>query len=397
MNQIITRIAIGLSLLFFGKAKAQEWNLVASLPTTEFTTIQSLNNKLYTATGNKLYISADGINWQSETIHHSQITPTCVTLFNNILYVGTMENGVYYRNIATGSPWSHALLGLHISHFTVHEGRLHLCSQGSGVWRNIEGQWNNMTADLPIYSYNVSKIVSLDGKLYAFAGGNGTFYRFNPSDNKWIEDYYSNSYQPGLIIDDALTNNGALLAVNGHRSIRSEDNGENWIDDNIGLINGVNRILYKGTNSLYSLTLDPNTNFTYLQRRNINATAETSWGFFNEELTFYSYAIEEFRGKIYIASNQGVFAKSDSSLGIENPIKNNPTVKLYPSPSSDGHINILSDFDIEHIEVFDLNGRMLLSKAINALNGSVSISGKGIYLVKIKTGGQIITKKAVIQ
>ena len=396
MCRLIIAITIAL-LLLFSNAKAQQWNPVTSLPATEFTTINSFNNKLYAAAGNQLYSSADGTNWQSETIHPLAITPTCMALFNGVLYVGTTDNGVYYRNIATGSTWNHALLGLYISHFTVHEGRLHLSTEGSGVWKNVAGTWNNMTNDLPTYSYNVSKIVSLDGKLYAFAGGNGTFYRFDPGTNKWIEDYFSDGYLPGLIIDDALTHNGVLFAANGHHFLRSEDHGANWTADGVGLLNGINRMAYKGAHSIYALSPDPNTNFTYLQKRSINAAPQSSWGNFNEVLQFFSYAIHEFNGKIYIASDQGVFAKADGSLGVENPAAGNPALTLYPSPSSDGNINIVSDLEIETVEVYDLNGRMIVSKTVNALNPTFHISGKGIYVVAITSGGQITTKKAVIQ
>lgn len=397
MNRVITKFAIGILVFFLNKSHAQQWEPVTTLPDIEFTSIQKLNNKIYATAENKLFISSDGTNWQSEIIHPISITPTCMTIFNNILYVGTMENGIYYRNIAAGSSWSHALLGLNISTFLVHDGMLHICSQGSGVWKNISGTWNNLTSNLPIYSYNVTKIISINGNLLALAGANGTFYRYDETSLKWIEDYYSNSYQPGLIIDDAITNNETILAANGHHLIRSEDNGNNWTSDDIGLINGINRILFKGVNYVYALTLNPTNNFTHFQKRISNANSGTSWGDFNEELPFYTYAITEFNGKIYAASNKGVFVKSDSALGIDNPIIKNPEIIIYPSPSIDGNINVKSDFPIDYLEVYDLNGIKIISKSGSASNETISISGKGIYLVKIESNGQIITKKAILQ
>ena len=396
MNRVIAHLAIVLSLFLITKVSAQDWEVVTSLPQTEFTVAKALEGKIYAAAQHKLYISTDGMTWQSENIHPVPITPTCITLFNGVLYVGTLDDGIYFRNIAPGSPWNHAVMGLHISHFAVHDGRLHFCSQGSGVWRNISGTWNNMTYDLPIYSYNVTKIISLDGKLYALAGANGTFYRYNPAVNKWIEDYYFNNYLPGLMVDDALTDGSAILAANGNRLLRTDDAADTWIQDNVGMQNGVNRILYKGMHSIYALTLDGNTNFTYLQKRSINAPSQTTWAN-NELLEFYSYAIDEFAGRIYIASNQGVYVKPDSTLGVGNPVLDRPEIVLFPSPSPDGNINISSSDEIGTVTAYNLSGQMVLSRTFSTPTATINIPQKGIFLVRVTNGDQSTVQKVVVQ
>ncbi|MDI9256749.1 T9SS type A sorting domain-containing protein [Flavobacterium sedimenticola] len=395
MSKVITKTIVAIVLLVFGKAKAQQWELVTSLPETEFTAIHTFNGRLYAATENKLYATTDGSNWQVENIHPVAITPSCITVYNNVLYVGTMADGVYFRNLSSG-VWQHALMGLHISTFTEHEGRLHLCSQGSGVWRNMSGTWNNMTYNLPTYSYTVNKIISQDGKLLAFAGANGTFYRFDPTTLKWIEDYYSNGYQPGLSADDAVSYNGTILMARGNRLLRSEDTGDNWISDNIGLINGISRFLYPGAQYMYALTLDPSTNHTYFQKRNLTSSSQTSWGNFNEELPFYSYAMAEFNNKMYIASGQGVFVKATGSLGVENPTQS-VRVTLAPNPTANGIIYCTADSIIDKIEVYDTNGRRILTQNGSSASESVTLPSKGLFLIKMETEGQIITKKAIVQ
>ncbi len=395
MNRLITTITLGFSLLILTKINAQQWTPVASLPHREFTAIQNLDGRIYAASENKLYISADGNNWQIENIHPVIITPTCITVFNNILYVGTLSDGVYYRNLATGAQWQHALMGIHVSTFIVHDGRLHLCSQGSGVWRNISGIWNNMTYDLPTYSYNVNKIVSLNEKLYAFAGANGTFYRFNPETSKWIEDYYLNGYAPGLSADDAVTQNGVIFMTKGNRLLRSDDAGDNWVSDANGLINGINRFLYQGAQFMYSLTLDATTNYTYFQKRSNNALSQSTWNIYNELLPFYTYALVEFKDNMYVATNEGVFFKKIETLGIENP-QLRSDVSIYPNPSSSGIITITSNSIIEKIEVYDLGGRLIQSQNGNSVNETLTLSSKGIYLVKLLTNNQTLTQKVIV-
>ena len=88
--------------------------------------------------------------------------------------------------------------------------------------------------------------------------------------------------------------------------------------------------------------------------------------------------MEEFSGKIYIASNQGVFAKADSTLGVENPDINNPKVIVFPSLSINGIFTIKSNITIEKLNVFDLNGRIVLSKTINAFEDTLNIQTKGM-------------------
>jgi len=396
MCRIITKITITILLVCFSKIQAQEWEVITSLPQIEFTAIKSIDGKLYAASENKLFTTTDGNTWSVENIHPITITPNCITIYNNKLYIGTTENGVYYRNTIPGSPWSHALLGLHISNFTVYEGSLYICSNGSGVWKDVNGTWNNMTSNLANYTYNVNKMFSHNGNLYAFAGNNGAFYKFDSTLTTWTQNFYYSSSTPDMVINDALNTNNTFLVANGALLLRSDNHGQTWENDDFGLVNGFKRLLYKGANSIYSLTIDF-ANETQFQKRNTNASSQSNWDSHNEQLPFYSYAMEEFSGKIYIASNQGVFAKADSTLGVENPDINNPKVIVFPSLSINGIFTIKSNITIEKLNVFDLNGRIVLSKTINAFEDTLNIQTKGMFLIQLISNGATITKKVIVQ
>jgi hypothetical protein len=392
MNKIITKLAIGISLLVFSNSRAQQWEIVEALPQTEFTTIKCMESKIYAASENKLYISTDGNNWDVESIHPLTLTPTCLILFNNTLYVGTASNGVYYRNIQQGSSWNHALLGLRISSFLIHNGQLHLSSRGSGVWKNVSGTWNNITYNLPTNSFDVQKIVSLDEKLYAFAGDNGTFYTFDQDASLWSADYYFNTITPGLIIDDAIISEGAIIVANGENLLRSDDGGEHWEEDSIELVNGTKRILFKGSFNLYALTCD-SSNTTHFQNRNCNAELQSSWENAEEILSFHAYGAEEFKRKIFIASNKGVYYKADNTLNIDKPESKLPIVSVFNSSETTGEITILSDTLINKLNVFDLNGKLISSKLVNNHQETINLRTKGIHILKLEVDGHTITKK----
>lgn len=73
----------------------------------------------------------------------------------------------------------------------------------------------------------------------------------------------------------------------------------------------------------------------------------------------------------------------------------NENVKIYPNPTS-GHLNILSDASVSHVEVFDSYGKRCLWESPHLTLTELDLSGlnTGIYLVKITTDtDQVIIKR----
>lgn len=83
------------------------------------------------------------------------------------------------------------------------------------------------------------------------------------------------------------------------------------------------------------------------------------------------------------------------SLGIdENQIDN--SVKIYPNPTSN-FIQIEANNNIRSIQLFDVQGRILIAKISDNLYASIDISThqKGVYFLKVKTDNGIKTQKIV--
>lgn len=68
-------------------------------------------------------------------------------------------------------------------------------------------------------------------------------------------------------------------------------------------------------------------------------------------------------------------------------------VVVSPNPTS-GHINISSVFNIENVAVFDYSGKNIFTTTESDID--LSAYAKGVYFLKIKTGGSIILKRVVL-
>jgi endonuclease I len=72
--------------------------------------------------------------------------------------------------------------------------------------------------------------------------------------------------------------------------------------------------------------------------------------------------------------------------------------KVYPNPSSDKIIHIASNFELNEIMVFNMNGQALMQKAVdsNQLTLDLNHLSAGVYILKMQTADQIAYKKLVL-
>ncbi len=380
---------------------AQEWTRIVALPETEFTCIKVIEGKIYTASENMLYTSTDGIAWQAEVITDDLITPTAIEVFNNTLYLGTFFNGVFQKNLTSNTTWSQSLSGIAVSSFTVHNSELYLSTFGAGIYKKGNTNWQNINYNLPTFSYNVSKIASINNILYAFAGGNGTFYSFSPNQLSWNVHYYFGALAPGFIADDVIkTNSNTVYVTRGNALLRSDDFTQTWNSDAIGLVNGNNRIIYAGMQSIYVLSLlfndDNGINYTHLQKRSNSLPISSSWGTSNELLEYYCYGIAEFGNTVYLATEQGLFARIDNSLGLPNQGIEKVNMVIYPIPATD-KIHFECALKVKEIVLYDLAGRLVHQQKNESRTGTIYFDKKGNYIANfILENGLIHSAKVII-
>jgi hypothetical protein len=95
-----------------------------------------------------------------------------------------------------------------------------------------------------------------------------------------------------------------------------------------------------------------------------------------------------------------VFFSTDCSITpIEGRYKENRSIAIYPNPADD-----IMNIEIETIhnafmEIYDVNGRLILRKAFHAENEKVDVSGfsAGVYLVKITQNGTVSIEKVLVR
>lgn len=396
---ILKIVSVILTILSSQMSFSQDWSRVTVLPEKEFTCVKVFSGKIYALSENKLFTSVDGENWIEETITTDVITPISLEIFNNQLYVGTFFNGVFEKSMLPNSNWNQFLNGVAISSFVIHNNELYLSTFGVGVYKKNVSGWQNFNFNFPTFSYNVSKLLSINNILYAFAGGNGTYYTFNATTQLWDYHYFFENIAPGFITDDALlTSSGTVYVARGNALLRSNNLTQNWIYDAVGLINGNNRILYEGANSIYVLTLyfneNEGINYTRIQTRDKNAAGSVPWSSDSELQEFYTYSICEFGNKIFAATDLGLYYKTDTSLGIENPL---PTsVKVYPNPSLTPDINFSSESQIDEVIIYDLQGRQVYRNHFYDKMGTIQLNTKGVFIATFLSSDKIIEPTKII-
>jgi hypothetical protein len=104
-------------------------------------------------------------------------------------------------------------------------------------------------------------------------------------------------------------------------------------------------------------------------------------------------------GVVYTIGSPNVYFTTDCSTSIQGDYKENSTINIYPNPS-DGIINIdIENINNATIEIYDVNGSMIFSKALHSESEKIDISGfaEGIYLVKVKQDNSVIIEKVVVR
>ncbi len=124
-------------------------------------------------------------------------------------------------------------------------------------------------------------------------------------------------------------------------------------------------------------------------------------GGFSNAIPYDNYANEEYWGIVTRdrVPKQSYYVVKDiyesTSLSIND---NNLHISIYPNPVSDGFINFVNHSnDPLDIEVFDLNGRKVISQKSVFDSIDVSVLSEGIYSLKLSRHGRSDIKKLIIK
>jgi hypothetical protein len=81
----------------------------------------------------------------------------------------------------------------------------------------------------------------------------------------------------------------------------------------------------------------------------------------------------------------------------ETLVNEDPFV-VYPNPARNV-LNIINSTIIENVRVFDITGRVVLSKRMDDLQGQIDISGlyNGLYILQVESDGKLSSRKFTVK
>ncbi|MGE5106594.1 MAG: T9SS type A sorting domain-containing protein [Sphingobacteriales bacterium] len=379
-----------------------QWTKINAVPSQSIAALAAYNDTIFAASRtNLLYRSTDaGINWNTITVSNSPIVIITLKVIDNIIYIGTASHGTF-SSTDNGVTWVKSANNLLAVPGIAKKGNdIYAATLGDGVfiYNQNNNSWLPFNNSLPSYSVNVFTILSTPASLLIGAGANGTFYRYNFTTNAWDEEFYYGLLVPGLLIDKLVNNTDTIFAVNGNSVIRSENNGLNWTDDKTGTHDGYARNLFTGAINHYLITNIP-LGGTWVQQRNKHSITGASWET-NEELlpTGFAYDILEFKNKLFLAKADGLYIK-DVVLAVDNPARSNTTMEIFPNPSNGAGINVISDKQVNKLNIFNALGQLNYSstagKSKFIINPHLS---PGVYFMNLKlSNGQSMVRKIIIE
>lgn len=333
----------------------------------------------FTNFNNKYYVAKyNGTSWTTlgNFTNSSKITDV-VTDGTNIYIIGVftnIQNGqTYYINKWNGIQWSAEDNG-------EFNGVVNTIAFDKDHNLNVAGEFKNSLGYYCVFkksnnewsevgklrsAYPVRKILCDNfGRVYAAHSysnsGNPSpvLSKYNPDTNTWVE--LDRQYPHLFYMDKA----GTIFTKNGCGTSCQNEFKVYYSNSNSG------EIMYVGgwNGAIRDLAVD---NYGYM----LVASYETSW-----------------QSKRY-----GIVKSTSKILGIED-FKNDSGSRIFPNPSS-GIFNVSKNEIISSIEVYDMAGKMIVTKFPNSKRAQINLEkeSRGTYLLKIKCSKMIFSEKVIVK
>lgn len=378
---LLTVIAINLNIV---NAQWQQ----TSFDTLNVITFTSDGTNVFAGTDGGIYLSTDnGNSWVHSGLSMAEYGVYSIVINGSNIFAATGE-GVYFSN-NNGSSWSVCgLAGDTVSSLIIN---------GTNIFAGVLNQ-NSTTGGVSLSTDN---------------GGSWTLPSFGASMNQRIT---------------ALASNGTNIFAGtyGAGIFLSTDNGSNWTDVNNGLTNGwVFALIYKGSNLLVGAASQ-----VFMSSDNGNSWILTSNA---HTWSFYTYGTKLFAATsfgVYLSTDDGYTWNAIDNTGLSGaqsiiicggymyvggfgsgiwrrPLSeivginenNNNVNLLYPNPTK-GKFTITQTNNIKSIEVINVYGEKIYTKAPDDLKNTVEVDlssfPKGVYIVKISNGVNTQLEKIVL-
>ncbi len=164
---------------------------------------------------------------------------------------------------------------------------------------------------------------------------------------------------------------------------------------NITITNRANEILTFSSasfNDIHEITNDFNKSIELAGAEDYTFSGYHTSGYFAEDTTKVTLESNGGELKIDIAFKNGVVQNIGPEFYNE--------LVIYPNPAKNYlYIKNGASLNIEEISIFGLNGQVVLHENTFSTSGGINISQlkTGVYLVRLKTNGQVLSKKLLVR
>ena len=391
-------LLIAVCLFSTALTKAQPWTRITALPQKSYWSLKVIGTTMYAGSTDTLYISKDkGVTWSAKKIPGSGYAVNAVTMYQGRLFAGT-DNGSFMSSDG-GANWAPSNIHIKITSFAQWKGDLYASTSGAGIFicSQVGNAWMPFNQNFPAGTAGlVPRVINTGNTLFAVGGSNGSGFRYDTTAHQWTERFYTGAALPGMIAFDLMQGGGSLFALNNTtKMMRSEDTGTSWTVDSTDMRGGTDGVVLKAS-LLYYVAWNLGGTGTWLQSRDVNAPAGTSWATGEELLSAGTvYSMREHDRRLFIAKNDGVYYKANGSpsAGVK-PGGAAKSVLIYPNPSQ-GAVTIKAE-GIDKLEVWDISGRLVHRAISPASVYQLRLPSAGTYVVRLIAGEEVISRNVIV-
>lgn len=363
--------AVNAKGVYISKDNGKSWEYPSNqgLKESSYQTVEVVGDTIFLSDAiGGVEVSTDGgKNWVHRSFNGTNYYTMKLIYNQSILYAATIRGIIYSKDL--GQSWEYLLNDTRpVKDFILNDDKIFLATD-QGVYISSIGEDRWFTLGPELEEVAVTKIVLRDSQLFA-----GTF-----SDGIWKMDSWEINAVPVIVgtnIDSTLYNEGDSIMINTDDLI---------IDD-----------LEIDTSS-YEVIIDPGANYT-VSSGNILKSAQGYTGSINVPVKLKDANIESKWYNIKFTVTNGIITS--------NSLPNSSSdLMVYPIPASNQlHVKLTNEnTGTIAIRIFGLDGRMVYSEA--QLKNSIQFSSlvdvsqfsKGVYLLSISCGTQVIQKKLMVE
>ncbi|MEJ2193836.1 MAG: T9SS type A sorting domain-containing protein [Ignavibacteriaceae bacterium] len=361
--------------------------------------------------GDSLYRSEDGgISWEVFLPKGQAIDITALYKFEDKIFAGTYGSGVYVST-NNGSTWQSFNIGLngfalYARKFVSSGDTIFYGSDGGGIYYLIDNtnNWQSYNQNLPSnYAWTINDIAVTNNNLLVSAGASGYYYQREKGSTGWIEKRIQTPRGSFTTPNTIFVANDIVFS--GHREgiYRSFDEGNSFDSVGIPTISMDVVSFAKFENRIFAGYTRSNVNDFFIWYT--DDTGE-SWSFMDHQF-YYLMQLYVYNGKLWVATNDGLWYNQLSPSSVESPndLKTFVLEQNYPNPFNpvtkiEYSVPQLSQVQLK---VFDVLGNEIATlvndekdSGIYEVNFNASELSSGIYFYKLRAGSFADAKKMLL-